>query len=121
MSLIGDRPHGTCDGLGSHFRWLLSTTLDTAESATERKKYEAAIGLLDWEVVNKPHGRRPPWPVEPVEPLGPAEPVGDLLRCHDEAGIQLRVLNNLWPYWEVVTASTVGFSGIRLRNARPRP
>ncbi|MFG3417603.1 DUF6886 family protein [Micromonospora sp. NPDC049460] len=31
--------------------------------------------------------------VEPIEPLGPPEPVGDLLDCHAEAGIQLRVLN----------------------------
>ncbi|MEE6259244.1 DUF6886 family protein [Plantactinospora sonchi] len=59
--------------------------------------------------------------VEPVVPLGPAEPVGDLLRCHEEAGIQLRVLDNLWPFWDAVVASTVEFSGIRLRNARPRP
>jgi hypothetical protein len=58
--------------------------------------------------------------VEPVTPLGPAEPVGDLLRCHAEAGIQLRVLDNLWPFWDAVINSTVGFSGIRLRNARPR-
>lgn len=59
--------------------------------------------------------------VEPVRPLGPPEPVGDLLRCHAEAGIQLRLLDNLWPFWDAVTRSTVGFSGIRLRNARPRP
>lgn len=59
--------------------------------------------------------------VEPVEPLGPPEPVGDLLRCHAEAGIQLRVLDNLWPFWDAVITSTVGFSGIRLRNAKPRP
>lgn len=59
--------------------------------------------------------------VEPVAPLGPAEPVGDLLRCHADAGIQLRVLDNLWPFWDAVTASTVSCSGIRLRNARPRP
>jgi hypothetical protein len=59
--------------------------------------------------------------VEPVEPLGPAQPVGDVLRCHAEAGIQLRVLDNLWAFWDAVIASTVGFSGIRLRNARPRP
>ena len=58
--------------------------------------------------------------VEPVVPLGPAEPVGDLLRCHAEAGIQLRVLDNLWPFWDAVINSAVGFSGIRLRNARPR-
>jgi hypothetical protein len=57
---------------------------------------------------------------EPVEPLGPPDPVGDLLACHEEAGIQLRVLDNLWPFWEEVVTSTVGFSGIRLRNAHPR-
>jgi hypothetical protein len=59
--------------------------------------------------------------VEPVEPLGPPEPVGDLLDCHAEAGIQLRVLTNLWPFWDTVITSTIGFSGIRLRNASPRP
>jgi hypothetical protein len=47
--------------------------------------------------------------------------VGDLLRLHEQAGIQLRVLPNLWPFWDAVVASTLGFSGIRLRNARPRP
>jgi hypothetical protein len=57
---------------------------------------------------------------EPVEPLGPAEPVGDLLRLHEEAGIQLRVLPNLWAFWDAVTASSLGFSGIRLRNAAQR-
>jgi hypothetical protein len=57
---------------------------------------------------------------EPVEPLGPPEPVGDLLKLHEEAGIQLRVLDNLWAFWDAVITSTVDFSGIRLRNARPR-
>jgi hypothetical protein len=56
----------------------------------------------------------------PVVPLGPAEPVGDLIEAHEAAGIQLRVLANLWPFWDAVTASTAGFSGIRLLNARPR-
>ncbi len=55
-----------------------------------------------------------------VAPLGPAEPVGDLLALHEQAGIQLRVLGNLWPFWDAVTTTTLGFSGIRLRNARPR-
>ena len=58
---------------------------------------------------------------EPVTPLGPAEPVGELLALHDDAGIELRVLSNLWPFWDVVTSSTLEFSGIRLANARPRP
>jgi hypothetical protein len=59
--------------------------------------------------------------VEPVDPLGPPEPVGDLFDCHARANIQLRVLDNLWPFWDAVITSTVGFSGIRLHNAKPRP
>ncbi len=58
---------------------------------------------------------------EPVEPLGPPEPVGDLIGCHAAAGIQLRLVDNLWPFWDRVIESSAGFSGIRLRNARPRP
>lgn len=58
---------------------------------------------------------------EPVEPLGPPELVGDLLALHAAAGIQLRVLNNLWPFWDAVITTSLGFSGIRLRNALPRP
>lgn len=57
---------------------------------------------------------------EPVTPLGPPAPVGDLVECHARAGIQLRLLDNLWPFFDELTASTVGYSGIRLRNARPR-
>lgn len=57
----------------------------------------------------------------PVAPLGPAERVGDLPALHRDAGIQLRVLPNLWEFWDAVAASTLGFSGIRLRNALPRP
>jgi hypothetical protein len=36
-----------------------------------------------------------------------------------EAGIQLRVLPNLWAFWGEVIVSTLDFSGIRLRNALP--
>ena len=57
---------------------------------------------------------------EPVEPIGAPEPVTDLLGRHAAAGIQLRVFDNLWPFWDAVSTSTAGFSGIRLRNARPR-
>ncbi|GAA3124549.1 hypothetical protein JOF29_006245 [Kribbella aluminosa] len=54
-----------------------------------------------------------------VRPLGPPERVGDLFVLHDEAGIQLRVLPRLHDFWAAATASTVEWSGIRLRNARP--
>lgn len=56
----------------------------------------------------------------PVRPLGPPEPVTDLLALHAEAGIELRVVDSLWPWWDAVITSTLEFSGIRLRNAQPR-
>ncbi|TCO43914.1 hypothetical protein EV646_111106 [Kribbella antiqua] len=54
-----------------------------------------------------------------VRPLGPPERVGDLFDLHAEAGIQLRVLPRIRDFWSEVITSTVEFSGIRLRNARP--
>ena len=57
----------------------------------------------------------------PVRALGPAEPVGDLLALHADAGIELRLAQSLWPWWHAVTTTTVGFSGIRLRNAARPP
>lgn len=56
---------------------------------------------------------------EAVTPLGPPERVGDLFALHAEAGIQLRVLDNLRGFWDAVIDSSLGFSGIRLRNAKP--
>jgi hypothetical protein len=53
-----------------------------------------------------------------VTPLRPAEPVGDLFALHEAAGIELRVVANLWPFWHRVIDSTVGYSGIRLRNSQ---
>lgn len=72
----------------------------------------------------RPIGKPTPYAVvatEPVEPLGPAEPVDDLLALHEAAGIQLRVLDNLWCFWDTVITSTLAYSGIRLHNAKPRP
>ena len=55
----------------------------------------------------------------PARPLGPPEKVGSLLDAHEAAGIELRLFANLWSYWAKVTPSTLGFSGIRMRNAQP--
>ncbi|MHB8467424.1 MAG: DUF6886 family protein [Acidimicrobiales bacterium] len=56
-----------------------------------------------------------------VVPLGPPVAVGSLLDLHAAAGIEIRVLSNLWPLWDAIVQSTLGFSGIRLHNATPRP
>lgn len=53
-----------------------------------------------------------------VRPVGAPERVGDLLALHEADGIQLRVLPRLGAFWAAVITSTLGFSGIRLRNAR---
>ena len=47
--------------------------------------------------------------------------VGDLLDRHAAAGIELRIVPSIWPFWRRVTASTVEFSGSRLRNAADHP
>ena len=53
-----------------------------------------------------------------VEPLELVE-IGDLLDRHASAQIELRLVPNLWPLWQRVIASTLEFSGCRLRNAVP--
>jgi hypothetical protein len=55
--------------------------------------------------------------VEPIERVA----FGDLVERHEQAGIELRTLPNLWPTWDEVVGSTLEFSGMRLRNALPRP
>ncbi|MDG4786587.1 DUF5954 family protein [Micromonospora sp. WMMD1102] len=52
LSLGGDRPQGSRDGLGSYFRRLRGETPETAGHAVERREYQEAIRLLDWEVVD---------------------------------------------------------------------
>ena len=54
-----------------------------------------------------------------VEALGPPQPVGDLLQLHQEADIELRLVDRLWPWWNVVITTSVAHSGIRLANASP--
>lgn len=56
---------------------------------------------------------------EPVEALERVT-IGDLVGRHAAAGIPLRTMPNLWPLWDSVVASTLEFSGMRLRNAIPR-
>ena len=53
-----------------------------------------------------------------VEPLELVE-LGDLVVRHELSGIELRVVDNLWPVWNRVATSTLEFSGIRLHNATP--
>jgi len=55
-----------------------------------------------------------------VEPLEVSE-LGDLVDRHASAGIALDVEDDLLGFWERVVASTLDFSGIRLRNASMAP
>lgn len=48
------------------------------------------------------------------------EPVGDVVRLHADAGIELRLAPSLWPLHDLVPATNLDFSIIRMRNAAPR-
>jgi hypothetical protein len=56
---------------------------------------------------------------EAVEPLELVE-LGDLVERHARARIELRAESDLLRLWDEVASSSLGFSGIRLRNARMR-
>jgi hypothetical protein len=57
---------------------------------------------------------------EPVDAIARVT-IDDLVGRHAAAAIELRTVPNLWPLWDGVVASTLEFSGMRLRNALPRP
>jgi hypothetical protein len=52
---------------------------------------------------------------EPVEP-GEVEELTDLEALHATRNIELRLTADLWALWNEVIASSLAFSGIRLRN-----
>jgi hypothetical protein len=56
---------------------------------------------------------------ETITPLS-VEPVGDLLELHARAGIELRIVENLWPTIDAILASGLEFSIIRTANALAR-
>ena len=56
---------------------------------------------------------------ETVVPLS-VKPVGDLLKLHADANIELRIVPDFWPVRDAIVASGLEFSIIRQRNARPR-
>ena len=56
---------------------------------------------------------------EPIEPLELVE-LADLVERHEAAGIELRTEEDLPGFWNEVVGSSLGYSGIRLRNARMR-
>jgi hypothetical protein len=58
---------------------------------------------------------------ETVEPLR-KDPVDDLLSAIVNAHVELRITPRLGPLWrQVCTASTLAYSGTRLRNAQGYP
>jgi len=58
---------------------------------------------------------------ETIEPLA-VGPMGDVLTAIADAAVELRITPRLGPLWRrVTTASTLEFSGTRLRNAIGHP
>jgi len=54
-----------------------------------------------------------------IEPLQ-IDRITDLLAALATAEVEIRILPNLWPLRDTIVASSLPFSMIRMRNARPR-
>lgn len=67
-----------------------------------------------------------PWPEasgqwisdQTIEPVA-VERMGDLIRCHVDAGIELRAVPSLWPMRDIASSGPWDFSVVRFANARP--
>jgi hypothetical protein len=57
---------------------------------------------------------------EPVDAIEQVV-IDDLAARHAGAGIELRIMPSIWPFWRRVTNSTVEFSGLRLGNSGRPP
>ena len=57
---------------------------------------------------------------QPVEPKS-VKTISNLIERIVEHGYKLRLLPNLWPLREAAIVSTVQYSIIRIRNAKPKP
>jgi hypothetical protein len=120
--------------------WLVSTTTDEdrvrylGHSAASRVHVIESAWLERMQQCVLYAYRFPDEPFEPSEGVGgywmSREPVdaiervevGDLLKCHADAGIELRITPDLWPFWHSVIYSSLEFSGSRLRNTTvPQP
>lgn len=55
---------------------------------------------------------------QPVDPVA-VTPMSNLLTAHIDAGIELRLVANLWPLVELVKDERWDFSLVRLMNAKP--
>lgn len=104
--------------------WLGAERVHAIEFGWLRRMQSARLYAYRFDAARfRPFGDPPNAHVatEPVEPLGAPVAVGDLLTVHEDAGIEVRLMPTLWPFWQRVVGSTLGFSGIRLRNALPEP
>jgi hypothetical protein len=75
--------------------------------------YAYRLPAEPFEVVQDDRFYIAPTPVDAIERVE----LGDLLTRHADAGIELRIAPALYPLWDRVIATTLDFSGIRLRNA----
>jgi hypothetical protein len=101
-------------------------------ATTARRVHATELGWLDRIRATElfayrlPAGSFRPWSAahgqwisdEVVEPLA-VEAVGDLLARHVAAGIELRLVPDLWPLRDLVVDSGLPFSMVRMHNAHP--
>jgi uncharacterized protein DUF6886 len=98
----------------SHARMVIAIESGWLERVRSTELYRYRMPEATFELADATAGH---WVSrERVEALG-AEPVGDLLAALANAGVELRIMPAIMALWRRVIASTMEYSGTRLRNA----
>jgi hypothetical protein len=123
-------PRATCWSIGNPLtdigRTLIGTgasgrmhaiELDWLERMRACKMYVYRFDAAPFRIYDVPAGYF--CTEETIAPLS-VEPIGDLLDLHAKAGIEVRLVPNLWPVIDAIVESGLEFSIIRKMNAKPR-
>jgi hypothetical protein len=110
----------TAEDRATFFGLSAATRLHVVESTWVERL--ASCRLYAYELPDTgftPHGVGGYWTSTTAVTARRRVEVGDLLARHATSGFELRLTPSIWPFWHRVVASSLGFSGCRLRNSVP--
>jgi hypothetical protein len=119
---FGVSGHSTSEDRGAYFGGSVGRRVVAIESAWLQKIRMCRLFVYemprqDFQLADRSAGY---WAArKPVVPIGVTE-VLDCVAEIQKRGVEIRICDELWPLHDAVVCSTLDYSIIRMRNARPR-